>query len=298
MARPTDRMRSIEGGVAAAPTALAARPWVETKARGWYVPKVDFDELWAYRDVGWILALRDLKVRYKQTFFGVVWALIQPLLAMVVFTIIFGRGVGVPSQGVPYAAFVLAGLAVWFPFNTALTSAAESLVRNPELITKVYFPRLMAPLAAVLAPVLDLVIALAIAVVVALIAGVSVGPAVLLLPVWCVCAVVVSLAFSVWLSALNVLYRDVRYALGFTMQLLFFLSPAVYPASLTGTGWGHYLYAANPLVGLMGVVRWSILGVPAPSAGVLAMSTATTLLLLVSGVLFFRHAERQFADRV
>lgn len=271
------------------------RQWVENRPTSRFWPPFDPRDLWEYRDVGVILAERDLKVRYKQTFFGVAWALIQPLLAMVLFTLILGRGVGLPSEGVPYSAFVLAGLAVWFPFNTAVGSAAESLVRNPELVTKVYFPRPLAPLAAVLAPAVDLVIAMVIAVVVTLIVGVSVGPAILLLPLCCVGAVVVSLAVGVWLSALNVLYRDVRYALTFTLQLLFFASPVVYV--LPDTKW-EGLLAVNPLVGLIGVVRWSLLGVDPPSGAVMLISFGSTLVLLITGLVFFRHTERQFADRI
>ncbi len=196
----------------------------------------------------------------------------------------------------PYAAFALAGLAVWFPFNTALTSAAESLVRNPEMVTKVYFPRLMGPLSAVLAPVVDLAIAMAIAIVVALVVGVTPTAAILLLPVCCVGAVVVSFAFGVWLAALNVLYRDVRYALSFALQLLFFISPIVYASSVTSGGWA-YVFALNPLVGVIDAVRWALLGVPA-EAGPMLISFASTLFLLVTGLVFFQRAERQFADRV
>ena len=275
-----------------------SRPWVEIRPSRRFFPRLDVKELWDYRDVGLILAQRDLKVRYKQTFFGVGWALIQPLLAMIVFTVILGpSGVGIPSEGVPYSAFALAGLAVWFPFNTALTSAAESLTRNPEMVTKVYFPRLIAPLAAVLAPAVDLAIAMTIAIVVALIVGVPPQPTMLLLPVCCAAILVVAAALGVWLASLNVLYRDVRYALSFGLQLLFFASPVVYPSSVTESGW-QYVFALNPLVGVIGVVRWALLGVPTPSAGVMWISLGSTVVLLVTALLFFRHAERQFADRI
>jgi lipopolysaccharide transport system permease protein len=271
---------------------------VEVRARRRVFPTLDRRELWDYRDVGVILAQRDLKVRYKQTFFGVGWALIQPLLAMAVFTVMLGPGgVGVPSQGVPYAAFALAGLAVWFPFNTGLASAAESLTRNPEMVTKVYFPRLIAPLAAVLACALDLVIALTIAVIVALIVGVTPGARIVLLPLCAGAVLVVALALGVWLASLNVLYRDVRYALGFALQLLFFASPVVYPSTVTEGVW-EYVFALNPLVGVIALTRWAALGIPLPDAVILAVSAASTLVLLVTALLFFRHAERQFADRI
>jgi lipopolysaccharide transport system permease protein len=276
---------------------LAGRQWIENRPSSRFWPRLGLRELWDYRDVGIILAERDLKVRYKQTYFGVGWAVMQPLIGLALFTLVLGRGLGIPSEGVPYAAFAMAGLAIWFPFNTAMTAAAESLVRDPQLVTKVYFPRLLAPLAGILAPAVDLVIALVLAVAVALIAGVDPRPEMLLLPAFGIVALVVSAAFGVWLSALNVLYRDVRYALGFVMQLLFFASPVVYPSSIAGTGW-DYLLALNPLAGLIDLVRWSVLGVPAPGAGQLAISLAATLVLLGTGLLFFRRTERQFADRI
>jgi lipopolysaccharide transport system permease protein len=254
------------------------------------------DELWAYRDVGLILAERDLKVRYKQTFFGVAWALLQPLLAMVVFSVVLGRLASLPSDGVPYSAFVIAGLAIWFPLSTAVGGAAESLVSAPELVTKVYFPRLLAPLGAVLALVVDLAVTLVIAQVVALIAGVSLQPTVLLLPVCALGVVLVALAFGLWLAALNVLYRDVRYAIGFFLQLLFFASPIVYPSSLAEGSWA-WVTAVNPVVGLVDVARWALLGTSAPGAEGL-VSLASTGLLLATGLVFFRRAERQFADRI
>jgi homopolymeric O-antigen transport system permease protein len=273
------------------------RRWVELRASRRLIPRLDLRELWDYRDVGLILAQRDLKIRYKQTFFGVAWALIQPLLAMVVFTVIFGRGLGVPSDGVPYAAFALAGLAVWFPFNTSLMAAAESLTRNPEMVTKVYFPRLMAPLAAVLAPAVDLAIAMVIAIAVALIVGVPPQLTTVLLPVCGAAVLLVAFAMGVWLASLNVLYRDVRYALAFLLQLLFFLSPVVYPSSVTDSGW-QYVFALNPLVGVIDAVRWALLGVPAPSAGIILTSLGSALVILFTGLLFFQRAERQFADRI
>lgn len=272
--------------------------WVENRpTSGRLIPRYDFRELWAYRDVGLILAMRDLKVRYKQTFFGVAWAVLQPLVAMVLFTIVLGsRGANLPSEGLPYSAFVLAGLAIWFPFNTAISASAESLTQNPQLVTKVYFPRLLAPLGAISAPLLDLAIALVIAIVVALIAGVPPRPTTPLVLVSAMWFVAVALGFGVWLSSLNLLYRDVRYALGFTVQLLFFASPVVYPSTLVGGLWGHLL-ALNPMVGLIDFTRWAILGAHA-SASTMLTSLAATLLMLVSGLWFFRRVERLFADRI
>jgi lipopolysaccharide transport system permease protein len=272
------------------------RRWVENRATSGLWPQLQLHELWAYRDVALILAHRDLKVRYKQTFFGITWALIQPLLAMALFTLILRRGAGIPSDGVPYAPFALAGLAIWFPFNTALAAAADSLVRDPELVTKVYFPRLLAPLGAVLAPIADLVVALIIAFIVTAISGVALTPAVALLPLCAIATIVVAIAFGLWLSALNVLYRDVRYALGFVIQLLFFASPVVYPGSLIDGRWSDVL-ALNPLVGLIDVTRFALLGTPADVTAI-AISAGATLVMLATGLVFFRRVERQFADRI
>ena len=252
--------------------------------------------MWAYREVGVILAERDIKVRYKQTFFGVAWAVIQPLLAMVVFSLVLGRIAGLGSDGVPYAAFVIVGLAVWSPFSTAVTGAAESLVSAPELVTKVYFPRMLAPLGAVLAMMVDLAVALVIAQVVALVAGVPLQPTVLLLPACALAVLLVALALGLWLAALNVLYRDVRHAVAFFMQLLFFASPIVYASTLMEGDW-DWVFSLNPVVGLVDLVRWAMLGTVAP--GELALvSFGSTVALLLGGVAFFRRTERQFADRI
>lgn len=274
----------------------ARRRWVANRPTRGLWPRLHPWELWAYRDVGLILAARDIKVRYKQTFFGVVWVLLQPLSAMGIFTVVLGEGAGIPSEGVPYAAFALAGLAVWFPFNTGITAAADSLVRDPDLVTKVYFPRLLAPLGAVLASTVDLAVSLAIAQLFALVVGVPLQTSLLLLPLCVIAVVLLTLAFGLWLSALNVLYRDVRYVLGFATQLLFFASPIVYPSSLLGGTWQDVL-AVNPVVGLVELVRWVLVGVPA-SGDRLLTSLCSGILLLITGLVFFRRVERQFADRI
>ncbi|UUY02944.1 ABC transporter permease [Svornostia abyssi] len=278
------------------PAPESARRWVENRPRtGWYL-RLDVRDLWLHRDVGIILAERDIRIRYRQTLLGVLWVVIQPLIAMVVFTLVLGEGVGVPSEGVPYAAFVLCGLAVWMPFSSAVGRATSSLVDSPELVTKVYFPRLLAPLGAVLGVLIDLVVALVIAQIVALIAGVPLQPtaplALLVVPAF----VLVALAFALWLSALNVLYRDVAYALAFGLQLLFFASPVVYPLGVLD-GAFQTLVALNPIVGLLDVTRWALLGV-APDITRLLMSAGTTLLLVAGGIAFFGRVERRFADRV
>ena len=262
------------------PTAIGEnRPsarWIENRPRRGWRPRIDARDLWAYRDVGVILAERDVRVRYKQTLLGVVWVVLQPLLAMVVFTLVLGEGVGVPSEGVPYAAFAMAGLAIWFPLSSAITGAASSLVSDPELVTKVYFPRLLAPLGAVLATFLDLAIAVGIAVVVAVVAGVTPPATALLL--------------------LTIPYRDVAHALGFGLQLLFFISPVVYPVTLLGDPW-QTLVAVNPVAGLIDLTRWMLLDTPIDAARC-GLSAAVTAALIASGLVFFRRVERQFADRI
>lgn len=277
---------------------VEARPWVESRPScRRLIPRYHLRELWAYRDVGLILAERDLKVRYKQTFFGVTWALLQPLIAMLLFTLVLGsQGADLPSDGLPYAAFVVCGLAVWFPFQSALTAAADSLTQNPELVTKVYFPRLLAPLGAILAPLADLTIATIVALVVAIVSGVSIpatAPLVLVGGVW---FIAIALGYGTLLSALNLLYRDVRYAIGFISQLLFFVSPVVYPSSLTD-GLAQKILAINPLVGLIDFFRWSLLGIEANTETML-ISLGGTLVLLAVGLWFFQNMERRFADRI
>ncbi|MBJ7519153.1 MAG: ABC transporter permease [Solirubrobacteraceae bacterium] len=278
------------------PTTRQDARWIENRPRRGWRPRVDVRDLWAYRDVGVILAERDLRVRYRQTLLGVLWVVIQPLVAMVVFTLVLGEGVGVPSEGVPYAAFVLCGLAIWMPFSSAVGRATSSLVDTPELVTKVYFPRLLAPLGAVGGVLADLVVALAIAQIVALIAGVPLQATAPLVVLVIPGFVVVALAFSLWLSALNVLYRDVAYALTFGLQLLFFASPVVYPLGVLD-GTLETLAAINPVVGLIDVTRWALLGTT-PDAWNLVVSGAMAVLLAAGGLVFFRRVERQFADRV
>lgn len=271
--------------------------WLENRPSSGWFRRVDLRELWAHRELALFLALRDLKLRYKQTFFGVAWALIQPLAGVAIFSIVFGRLADLPSDGIPYPVFVYGGLAVWAYFSSGVDAAAQSLVdKSSALVTKVYFPRLLAPLAAVLPALLDLVLSLAIVAVFMAIYGVVPNAAVLLLPLWLLALVAVTLGVGVWLSALNVQYRDVRHALGFVTQVWLFASPVVYPSSLVDGGW-RYVYALNPMAGVIDGFRWSLLGGPSPSAFV-SVSLAMGLLLLVSGVLYFAKVERGFADTI
>jgi lipopolysaccharide transport system permease protein len=292
-----DVASSGEGRATAANAAAVAGEeavWVENSpARDWY-PGVILRELWAYRELALVFALKDLKVRYKQTFFGIAWAVLQPLVGVLIFSVFLGRLAGVPSDGIPYPVFVYSGLAIWIYFSTSVTAAAQSLVDNRELVTKIYFPRLLAPLAAVFPGLLDLAIALAILAVFMAIYGVVPDAAILLLPAWILAALVLAFAVGLWLSALNVKYRDVRYALGFLMQVWLFASPVVFPSSLVEGMW-RYAYAANPMVGVIDGFRWSLAAGPFPGLDGL-VSLAAGIIIFVSGIVYFRRVERSFAD--
>ena len=221
--------------------------WVENRPVGRWLPPLEFRELWSYRDLGLTLALRDLKVRYKQTVFGVAWALLQPLIAALIFSVVFGRLAGLSSDGIPYPVFVYSGLIVWLYFSGSVSAAAQSLVDNRELVSKVYFPRMLGPAAAVLPGLLDLAISFVVLGVFLVIYDVVPSPAILLAPVWILGAALFAFAVGLWLSALNVKYRDVKHALGFLLQVWMFASPVVYSASLVEGAW-EYVYALNPLV--------------------------------------------------
>lgn len=270
--------------------------WFENRPSRAWLPTLAFSDLWQRREVARFLALRDLQLRYKQTAFGVAWALLQPLAAMGILALTLGRVADVPSDGLPYAVFVYAGLAVWFYVAHAVSSAAESLTEDPDLVTKVWFPRLLAPIAALGSWLVDLLVSLCVVAVLLIANDIAPGPQILLLPVWIAGAILVALAVGLWLSALNVLYRDVRYTLGLLLQLWLLASPVLYAASSFG-GAGRDVLAMNPLCGVLDGLRWSLLDAPAPPA-VDLLSAATLLLLLVGGYVFFRRTERRFADRI
>jgi lipopolysaccharide transport system permease protein len=252
-------------------------------------------ELWDYRELLYFLAWRDIKVRYKQTVLGAAWAILQPTLTMLVFSIFFGRLARVPSDGVPYPLFALCGLVPWQIFAFGLTSSANSLVSNERLVTRVYFPRLVVPVASVLAGTLDFAVALPALVVALFWYGVPPTVAICAAPVLVALAVAASVAVGVGLSALNVRYRDVRHALPFVSQLWMFLTPIAYPASLVPERW-QLLYGLNPMVGVVEGFRWALLGSRPFPAGVLGAALVSTLAGLCVSVLYFRRVERSFAD--
>jgi ABC-type polysaccharide/polyol phosphate export permease len=267
--------------------------WVENRpGRRFLGP--DLRELWRYRELGGFLALRDLKVRYKQAVFGAAWAVFQPVAGVVVFTLVFRRLAKVPSDGIPYPLFVFAGLAVWTYHASSVTRATQSLVGNAPLVTKVYFPRLLVPVATVLPGLVDL--ALSLVMLGVLLGAYRVAPswAVLTLPLWVVALVATTLAVGLWLSALNVQYRDVNHAITLLVQLWLFVSPVAYPSSMVRGGW-RLLYALNPMAGVIDGFRWALVRGPRPGATLL-VSIAVTAALLASGVLYFQRTERRFAD--
>ena len=252
-------------------------------------------ELWEYRDLFRVLVLRDIRVRYKQTVFGAAWALLQPLLLMAVFTVFLGRLARVPSDDVPYALFAYVGLVPWTFFAQGVAGATNSLVENERLVTKIYFPRLLMPAASAASYALDFAIGHVL--VAGLLAYYDYGPrwSMLAVPLLAVAALTVILAFGVGLAALNVRYRDVRYAIPFGIQVLLFITPVVYPATLVSGAW-RYLYALNPLAGVLDLYRWAIVGTPHLPGSVLAVSAVSGAMLLALGVVYFQRVERSFAD--
>jgi len=269
--------------------------WVVNRAPTKRWQGVDLAEAWRYRELAYMLALRTLKLRYRQTFFGVAWALLQPLVALAIFAVIFGRFAKLPADGIPYAVFVFPALCIWTYVSTGVSAAALELVSHQELVTKVYFPRVLAPVSALLPGVVDLVISLALAGILMAATGVTPGGAILLLPMWILLSCLVALGSGLWLAALNVRYRDVRHTLPFLLQTWFFVSPVVYASSLIEDGWLHVLFSLNPMAAVIDGLRWSLLDAPAPPVYDI-LSVAVTLLLVVSGLVYFRASERKFAD--
>lgn len=255
-------------------------------------------DLWAYRELLYFLALRDVKVRYKQAFIGVGWAVLQPVFMMAVFWVFLAKLAHVSSglQGVPYSVFAFAGLIPWLFFANGVTAASETLVSNANLISKVYFPRLIMPMASVLSWLPDVAIATVVLVVVMAISGLAPAATVVLLPVFAALAVVSALAASVWLSALNVAYRDIHYAAPFFIQVGLFLTPVTYPATLIHSAKLRLLFSLNPMAGVVEGFRWAVLGRgPAPWLPALE-SLAIAGVILLGGILYFRRAEQFFAD--
>jgi lipopolysaccharide transport system permease protein len=264
-------------------------------SNGWV--SLRLQELWEHRELIYFLIWRDIKVRYKQTVLGAAWAIIQPLFTMAVFAVFFGHLAKIPSDGVPYPMFAYAALVPWTFFANALTQASNSLVGSAGLITKVYFPRLVVPLASVLSGIVDLVLAFGVLLLLMVAYGVGVSARLLWVPVFVVLTVTAALAVSLWLSALNVKYRDVRYTVPFLTQVWLFATPVAYPSSLLPEPW-RTLYGLNPMVGVVEGFRWAMLNTGSAPGSIFLVSSLASLLFLLLGAHYFRRVEGTFADRV
>jgi lipopolysaccharide transport system permease protein len=270
---------------------VPSRGWVDLKLR----------ELWSYRELLYFLTWRDIKVRYKQTLLGASWAILQPLLTMVVFNLFFGQLAKVPSDGLPYPIFSYTALVPWTFFASSITLSSNSLVGNSQLIKKIFFPRLIMPVASVLGTVVDFLLAFAVLIGMMLVYAIWPSPAMLWIPLFTLLAFVTALGVGLWLSALNVEYRDIRYVAPFLVSLWQFASPVAYSSSLIQDPLLRTLYGLNPMVGVIEGFRWALLGsvsnasAPGPMIGI---SAAVAVLLLVTGAFYFRRMERNFADVV
>ena len=285
------------------PVSKGARPSLDEdfvvyeRKRGWAA--LDLRELWKYRELLYFLTWRDILVRYKQAVMGVAWAIMQPVLTMIVFTVVFNMALGIksPASDVPYAVFSFTGLLPWQFFAGALSRSGVSLVSNANLLTKVYFPRLVIPISAVLAGLVDLGISFL--VLIALMAAYGIAPTwhTVFLPLFVVLAFATALGVSLWLSALNVLYRDVQYVIPFLVQLWMFVSPVIYPIDKIPAGPLRVAFALNPMTGVIGGFRWALLGQQFPG-GYMWISTVVVVALLFGGLFYFKRMERVFADVV
>jgi len=261
-----------------------------------YAP-VSMREIWKFRELLFLLAWRDVKIRYKQTVIGAAWAVLQPFLTMVVFSIFFGQFAGIPSDGLPYPIFSYAGLLPWTFFADGMKRASDSLVGNASLISKVYFPRVIIPTASVIAGFVDFGVAFLVLVGMMVFYHVPFGFRILWLPAFLLLAFLTALGTGLWLSALNVRYRDVRYTLGFLTQLWLYATPVIYPATLLHGPW-RILVSLNPMAGVVEGTRWAVLGTGAPPTGIFWISVAVTVLLSATGLVAFQRMERTFADVV
>jgi lipopolysaccharide transport system permease protein len=264
-------------------------------SRGWVSLKLG--ELWAYHELLYFLVWRDIKVRYKQTVLGAAWAILQPFMTMVVFSLFFGKLGKIPSEGVPYPIFSFAALVPWTFFATGLGQGANSLVGSQNLIKKVYFPRLVIPIASVLSGVVDFALAFLVLLGMMLFYGIVPTLNVLWLPLLLLLALVTSLGVSLWLSALNVQFRDIRYTVPFLTQLWLFATPIAYPSSLLPEPW-RTLYGLNPMAGVVEGFRWAMLGTASRPGPMILVSTVAAVTLLVTGAFYFRRMEKTFADVV
>lgn len=262
-------------------------------SKGWAWPKLR--ELWEFRELLFFFAWRDIKVRYRQTVMGALWAIIQPFFTMVIFSLFFGRLANVPSDGVPYPVFSFAALVPWTFFANALAQASNSLVSNANMVKKIYFPRLALPIATVLAGVIDFAVAFIVLLGIMLYYGLVPTINIVWLPSFALLALVTSIGVSLWLSAMNVQFRDVRYTIPFLTQAWLFMTPIAYPSSLLPEPW-RTLYGLNPMAGVVEGFRWALLGTDTAPGNMIIVSAMIALTLFISGAFYFRRMEQSFAD--
>lgn len=282
--------------VATLPAHSAASVTVRIEpARGWL--ELRLQEVWASRELLYFFTWRDVKIRYKQTLIGIAWVVLQPLMTMGVFTLFFGRLAKLPSDGLPYPVFYFSALVPWTYFSTALQSCTSVVVENQRVITKVYFPRLVLPLSAVFSGLVDFAIGFVVLFAVAAIYGVKPSLAALFLPLLLILAILTALGVGLWMSALNALYRDVRYVVPFAVQFWMFASPVAYPSSLVPERW-RWLYGLNPMAGVIDGFRWALTGHGQAPGPLLLASAAGVAVVLIGGLFFFQRMEGTIADRV
>jgi lipopolysaccharide transport system permease protein len=281
-------------GVGAAGVGSLARRLIVRRRTGWQ--PLDLAEIWSYRELFWVLAVRDITVRYKQTVLGIAWAVIQPLFTMGIFTVIARLG-NIPTDGAPPPVFYYCGMLPWFLFANSVGSAGNSLLSSQHLISKVYFPRLIVPIASVITALVDFSIAFVLLVVMLIWFRIRPGPQVLLLPIVVGFTFMAALAFGFFLSALNVQFRDVRHVMPFVIQFWFFCTPVLYPSSIVHAPWKRALLGINPMSGVIDAFRWCVLGRPVPGP-TLGVSAVAILVALVSALFYFRRVERTLVDRL
>lgn len=262
-------------------------------SRGWQA--LGLKDLWEFRELFYFLAWRDIKVRYKQTVLGAGWAILQPFLSMVIFTLFFGILAKMPSDGLPYPLFAYSALLPWQLFVYALTQSSNSLIENARLISKIYFPRLILPFASVVTGVVDFLVAFSILILLMLYYGVVPTWGVLVLPFFLILALGAAMSVGLWMSALNAKYRDVRYTLPFLAQAWMFATPIVYPSSMIPEAW-RWLYGLNPMAGVVEGFRWALLGTDILHLPMILISTVVVLIGLVGGFYYFKRMEKTFAD--
>lgn len=259
--------------------------------------ELDLASLWEYRDLLYFLVWRDVKVRYKQTVIGVAWAILQPFTTMIIFTVVFGKLAKIPSDGLPYPVFAYTALLPWGYFSQALNRSGTSLVASSHLITKVYFPRLMIPLAAATTPAVDFAVSFSILLGLMAYYGITPTLNLLYLPFFMLLAILTALSVGLWLSPLNIRFRDVGYIIPFLTQIWMYASPVVYPVSLVPEAW-RWAYSLNPMVGVIEGFRWALLGKENPAIAVIGVSASMVLIMFIGGVIFFKRMENTFADKM